>query len=80
MTSKCGRPKTFNWSIVPLALEIRERTRRTWPDIARELGVHPGTLRTRAAEYSRLVSLHKTPAMPTDGPSPCPDASRKAKA
>ena len=60
MTRPGGRPRTFPRAVVPVALELREREGRTWPEIARELKVPPGTLRSRVSDYRR--AMHKTPA------------------
>lgn len=65
MSDKGGRPRTFPLAIVPVALELREREGGTWTEIARELKVHPATLRARAAEYRRIFPpavVCKTPA------------------
>jgi hypothetical protein len=59
VTGRVGRPRTFDPSLVPLALERRDRTREPWAEIARDLGTNPGTLRNRCAEYLRNV--HKIP-------------------
>ncbi len=63
MSGKGGRPRSFDWAVVPMALEIRDRTGETWPEIAGELGVHPATLRNRVAEYRRLIRVLKTKAV-----------------
>jgi len=66
MSGKGGRPRTFPAVAVPLALVERERTGRTWVEIARELKVSPGTLRARVSDFRRESGAHKTPAPPTD--------------
>ena len=42
MTGKNGRSRAFDWAIVPLAVELRDRTGRTWAEIAKKLHIHPG--------------------------------------
>ncbi len=79
MSGKGGRPRTFPLAIVPVALELREREGRTWPEIARELGVHPGTLRTRAAEYRRM-GLALNHAGARSGPGTGPSTSEGSNA
>lgn len=76
MSPKGGRPRTFPTAVVPLALERRERTGETWAEIARDLGVCPGTLRARAADHKRVNSLHKTPVPASDGGRTGPRTSR----
>jgi len=66
MTAKGGRPRTFPVATVPLALVERERTGRTWVEIARDLKVSPGTLRARVADFRREGRAHKTPVLPSD--------------
>lgn len=61
MSGKGGRPRTFPPGAVPLALVERERTGRTWVEIARQLQVNPGTLRARIADYRQETRVHKTP-------------------
>ncbi len=74
-----GRPRTFPPGAVELALVERNRTGRTWAEIARELGVHPNTLRTRAAEWVRLQEAgngaRKTPARALDAEAPTESSS-----
>jgi DNA-binding NarL/FixJ family response regulator len=62
MRPKGGRPRTFPLGVVPLALVERERTGRTWVEIARDLKVSPGTLRARISDLRRETGAHKTPA------------------
>ena len=62
MTGRPGRPRTFPLAAVELALVERDRTGRSWAEIARELKVNPGTLRARIADYRRGSRAHKTPA------------------
>ncbi len=66
MKPRGGRPRTFPPAAVPLALVERERTGRTWVEIARGLKVSPGTLRARVADYRRESRAHKTPAPTPD--------------
>ncbi len=66
MSGKGGRPRTFPVATVALALVERERTGRTWVEIARGLGVSPGTLRARVADFRRESGAHTTPALPSD--------------
>lgn len=80
MTARGGRPRTFPTGIVPIAVERRDRTGETWEEIGRDLGVHPGTLRTRAAEFLRETRTHKTPgAAGTEGGA-APDTSEGGSA
>jgi len=65
MSDKGGRPRTFPTAIVPAALERHERG-DPWTQIARELGVSPGTLRARVSDHRRETRAHKTPALPSD--------------
>jgi hypothetical protein len=67
MSGKGGRPRTFPAAAVPLALVERERTGRTWVEIAQNLKVSPGTLRARVSDYRRESGAHKTPAKARDG-------------
>ena len=60
MTRPGGRPRTFPRAVVPVALDLREREGWSWPEIARELKVQPGTLRSRVSDYRRAL-MHKTP-------------------
>ena len=60
MTGRPGRPRTFPLGAVELALVERDRTGRSWAEIARELKVNPGTLRARMADYRRETRAHKT--------------------
>ena len=66
MTAKGGRPRTFPPGAVELALVERDRTGRTWVEIARRLNVHPGTLQARASEFRRVSRVYKTPDAPLD--------------
>src|SRR5271170_2445686 len=70
MSGKCGRPRTFPPGAAEIALERRERTGQTWAEIARDLGVSPGTLRARAADPRRETRAHKTPALPSEEQPP----------
>jgi hypothetical protein len=60
VTGRPGRPRTFPLGAVELALVERDRASRTWVEIARELGVRPGTLRARIADHRRGNAAHKT--------------------
>jgi transposase-like protein len=57
-TARGGRPRTFPVAAVELAVIERETTGRSWAEIARELGVHPGTLRARVSDFRHA---RKTP-------------------
>jgi len=70
VTGRGGRPRTFPAGIVLLAVERRERTGETWAVIGPDLDVHPGTLRTRAAEFLRETRAHKTPEPAVSEASP----------
>lgn len=60
MTAKAGRSRTFPPCVVPIALVERERTGRTWIDIAGDLDVNPATLRARVSDYRRQSALQET--------------------
>jgi len=70
MKAKGGRPRTFPGAIVPLALKQKDRTGGSWEEVARDLGVSPGTLRARVSDYRRESGSHKTPALPSDEQGP----------
>ena len=67
MTAKGGRPRTFPPGAVAAALERRDRTGETWAELGKALGVHPGTLKARAAEIRRSAA-YKTPSPASDEP------------
>ncbi len=69
MTAKGGRPRTFPPGTVAIALVERERTGRTWVEIARGLKVSPGTLQARVSEYRR-GRTYKTSQEPSDEHGP----------
>lgn len=73
MSGKGGRPRTFPAAAVPLALVEREQTGRTWVEIARGLGVSPGTLRARVSDFRRESGAHKTPVSPATETPPRPE-------
>jgi len=63
VTGRPGRPRTFPLGAVELALVERDRTGRSWAEIARELKVNAGTLRARIADFRRENGAHKTPIL-----------------
>ena len=75
MTAKGGRPRTFPAGAVELAVVERDRTGRTWAEIARDLRVNPGTLRARVADFRRESGAHKTPAPPMGETNPAVETS-----
>jgi len=70
MSGQVGRPRTFDLALVPIALERRARTGQSWPEIARDLGTNPGTLRNRCAEYVRFAHRIGTAPVLASGWSP----------
>ncbi len=63
---KGGRPRTFPLGIITIDIERKASTGETWRTVALELGIKSGTLRSRACEFHRVQTVHKTPAWLVD--------------
>jgi transposase-like protein len=67
MSRSSPRPDAFPTGVVLLAVERKDRTGESWTQIARELGVSPGTLRARVSDYRHAAGAQKADLGPSKG-------------